>query len=141
MVWYTTQMFIVKWIHTVSTSVRVENGVRKGRVLFPVLFNIFIEDLSAKLSSINVGCYINGVCYNHAHYTDDCVLLGPSVRALQVRFEECVSFAHCNYMLYNCKKSMCMSFYPKLFCKFQMPNVYLPSPNMGPRAQIPWCHT
>ena len=53
-------------------------------VLFPVLFNIFIEDHSAKLSNIKVDCYIYGVCYNHVNYANDCVLLAPPVIALQV---------------------------------------------------------
>jgi hypothetical protein len=125
MVWYTTQTFIVKWDNVISTSFHVLNGVRQGGVLSPVLFNIFVEDLSAKLSAAKVGCYINGVCYNHLNYADDCVLLAPSVRALQILIDECVIFSQCNDMLYNCKKSLCMSFYPKVFCNMQMPTVYL----------------
>ena len=74
----------------------MKSGVRNGGVLSPALFNIFIQDLSGKLSSINVGCYINGVCYNNVNYADDCVLLAPSFIKLQVLIAECVSFAHYN---------------------------------------------
>ena len=41
----------------------------------------------------------------------------------KIFIEECVTFARCSDMLYI--KSMCMSVYPKLFCKFQMPIIYL----------------
>ena len=87
-------MNVVKWDIALSLSFSSKIGVDKGRVLSPVLFNNFIEDLNAKMSSINVNCYTNGVWYNHVTYADDCVLLAPSVRALEIRIDESISFAH-----------------------------------------------
>ena len=46
-----------------------------------------VQHFYAKLSSINVGCYINSVCYNHS-YADDRVLLTSSGMALKVLIED-----------------------------------------------------
>ena len=41
----------------------------------PVLFNVYIDDLSKTLHSMPLGCYINNMCVNHLVYADDMVLL------------------------------------------------------------------
>ena len=125
MSWYTTQTFTVKWENIISTPFHVLNGVRQGGVLSPILFNLFIEDLSDRLSSLKLGCYMNDMCCNHLNYADDCVLLAPSQHALQTLLDECNSFANRNDMIYNCKKLFCMSFYPKEFKNFVNPTMYL----------------
>ena len=53
--------------------------------------------------------------FNHLNYADDCVLLAPSSAALQSLISICEEFANDNEMIYNTKKTMCMTFYPKSF--------------------------
>ena len=61
------------------------NGVRQGGILSPLLFNLYMDDISNTLNSSRQGCIINGVPVNHIMYADDVVLIAPS--------------AHCSYFL------------------------------------------
>ena len=125
MVWYTTQIFIIKWDNNLSESFCVTNGVRQGGVLSPKLFNVFIEELSSRLRDAKVGCHMNGISMNHLNYADDAVMLAPSVSALQTLINICDNFANEYDMIYNVKKSLCTAFIPQMYGKMHIPAVML----------------
>ena len=102
------QQFAVKWLDKVSMSFTVCNGVRKGSVLSPHLFNFFVDELSVLLSRSNIGCYLNNVCYNNLLYVDDANILAPSPPGLQKLLDICAQFAADNAMVFNSKKIVCM---------------------------------
>ena len=83
-VWFSRQCFYVKWGSVLSQSFHATNGVRKGGILSPHLFNLYINELSIRLNSQFFGCHINSICYNHLVYADDTVLLAPSLKGLQM---------------------------------------------------------
>ena len=66
-----------------SESFKSVNGVRQGGILSPLLFSVYVDELSVNLCSVPYGCYINSVCTNHIMYADDTVLIAPSPAALQ----------------------------------------------------------
>ena len=111
--WYTHQEFIVRWGFTFSNSFLVNNGVRQGGVLSPVLFNVYMDGLSSVLNTLNVGCYFNGTMINHLMYADDIVVISPSVRSMQVLLSHCDNYANRNDVKFNTKKSKSMCFKPK----------------------------
>ena len=111
--WYTTQLFYVNWDHTLSEPFNVTNGVRQGGILSPILFNVFMDDLSVLLNKEYIGCYLQGVPYNHLVYADDSVLLAPSPSALQKLINICDAYATDVELTYNTKKTVCMSILPK----------------------------
>ena len=58
-------------------------SVRQGRILYPKLLCVYVDDLSDKLVKSKVGCSIDNLCMNHVKYADDICLMAPSPAALQ----------------------------------------------------------
>ena len=50
--WYSTQSMCVKWGSQVSTSFSVLNGVRQGGVVSPLLFSLYMNQLSFELNTV-----------------------------------------------------------------------------------------
>lgn len=124
-VWYCTQSFSVKWSNIISTSFKVQNGVRQGGILSPRLFNVFIDELSDEMNTSGYGCHLNNQSYNHLQYADDSVILAPSPNALQKLVNICENFAQRYDMLYNEKKTFCMCIKSKPNISVKVPDVHL----------------
>jgi Reverse transcriptase (RNA-dependent DNA polymerase) len=52
--WYSKINAVVRWGGVLSCSFRVYNGVRRGGVLSPLLFNVYIDDLICRPDSNNL---------------------------------------------------------------------------------------
>ena len=78
---------MARWGNSLSTTFRCANGIRQGGQLFPVLFNVYTDDLNHHLQATGVGCYVGGAWVNSLSYTDDMVLLARTVTALQTLLE------------------------------------------------------
>ena len=96
MFWYSTQEFLVRWCNSVSPSFTVSNGVRQGGILSPYLDNVFVDELSSKLTESRIGCCMDKYYINHLFYADDSVLMAPSPTALQTLINTCESFLPVN---------------------------------------------
>ena len=123
--WYNNQLFCIRWDGIMSCPFKVSNGVRQGGILSPLLFNVYVDDLSVELTASRVGCNINEVFINHLIYADDTVILAPSPDALQKLIDICFKFADNNEMVVNEKKTYVMCVKPKSLKKLRVPNVYL----------------
>ena len=66
--WYSNQRLCVKWGSQLSSSFSVTNGVRQGGVLSPLLFAVYLNQLSIELNSLDIGCMVGNTCINHLVY-------------------------------------------------------------------------
>ena len=106
--WYRHQVMFVKWGSSLSTGFRVTNGVRQGGVLSPLLFNVYINDLSIQLSQTGIGGSIDGKFINHMIYADDLCIISLSSSGLQSLLNICTDYCQLHDLTFNAKKSVCM---------------------------------
>lgn len=103
--WYSNQSNFVRWANALSDEYRLSCGVRQGGLTSPRLFNLYMDDLIGELSSMHVGCHIDGVSFNNISYADDMVLLSPSIGGLRDMLKVCEKYAERHGLKYNVNKS------------------------------------
>ena len=102
------QCTCVRWGSTHSDFFHIGNGVKQGGILSPLLFNIYMDDLSLQLHRQSIGCSVGGTVVNHMLYADDIVLFAPSAKGLQKLLDISHTYG-CNYDIeYNPSKSSIM---------------------------------
>ena len=84
-----------------------------------------MDNLSDKLSELNVGCVLDNVCYNHLFYADDSVIMAPSPKALQNILCVCEEYGYTNEIVYNTNKTVCVAFLTKSLKKRNLPKICL----------------
>ena len=94
---YTRRTSAVKLGKNRTDSFSYRRGVRKGRILSPLLFNLFINELPVSFNTSNTDPFAlpNGVKLNSLLYADDLVILSKSKTGL----DNCLKALEC----YNAK--------------------------------------
>ena len=123
--WYSNQRFCVRWGRIYSTSFLVSNGVRQGGIMSPILFNVYMDDLSNILNKSGLGCHLGGVSVNNLLYADDTCILAPSPSALQRLLKLCELFACDNNVIFNAAKTKYMCLKTKTLKDLIVPDVLL----------------
>ena len=49
---------VVRWGTTISTQFTVANSVKQGGIISPILFNMYMDDLSIALNNSGIGAYL-----------------------------------------------------------------------------------
>lgn len=123
--WYANQVMHVKWDSVLSESFHVSNGVRQGGILSPVLFNVYMDELSSKLNHCKTGCVIGTNVVNHLMYADDLVLISPYSAGMQQLLKICSEFGKEQDIMYNPTKSKLMVVRSKEDKSVTLPVFYL----------------
>ena len=120
-----TQRLYVYWDSSKSQCFFMQNGIRQGSVLSPVLFNIYVDELNVELCNAGVGCHVGGRALNNFSYADDLAILAPNARSLNMLLQVCRKFAADNYISFSTEKSVCMLIRPRSMTLSDPPNIYL----------------
>ena len=83
-----------------SDFIPVNQGVRQGCILSPLLFNLFIDDLCNDLQS-DLGIQLGEFLFNCLLYADDLALMANNEKALQILLQRIGDW--CNKNLLNIK--------------------------------------
>ena len=102
--WYTHQKMCVRWGNSISPDFFVGNGVKQGGIISPILFNIYMDDLSMHLNSSGIGGYLGTAFINHLCYADDLCLISLSSSGMQQLLHICNTYAAEHQLLYNGSK-------------------------------------
>ena len=63
---------------TCATSFCVTNGVKQGGIISPILFNLYMDDLSLMPNYSGIEGYLGTSFVNHLCYADDLCLISLS---------------------------------------------------------------
>ena len=123
--WYQHQSMYVKWGSTMSSKFQVTNGVRQGGVLSPLLFDVYVNELSELLNKSGIGGNLSGTLINHMLYADDICIVSLSSSGLQHLLNICSDYCERHDLTFNAKKSMCMYFSTSINKHCGLPVIYL----------------
>lgn len=104
------QLIRTKWNGRYSRYFNIENGIRQGGILSPVLFTLYMDVLLKRLESKGIGCKIGHKYYGALGYADDLTLLCPSLQGLQDMLDICTEYGIEYDVKYNPDKSECICF-------------------------------
>ena len=107
---YCQQSACVKWRSSISPTFSVQNGVKQGGVISPVLFTLYMDVLLTQLAAKGAGCWLAGHYVGSLAYADDIILLAPSRRTLISMLETCSVFASDYNVMFNGSKSKLIVF-------------------------------
>ena len=88
----------------------MDNGVKQGGVLSPILFCVYLDELLKRLERTGVGCFIGHHFFGSVGYADDVKLLSPSITGLQTLVNTCEQFSQEYDVTFNTKKTLCICY-------------------------------
>jgi hypothetical protein len=69
----------VKWANLLSDPFTASNGVKQGGVLWPILFNLYLDQLILNITKSKVGCRVGQTYASIFAYADGVIILAPTV--------------------------------------------------------------
>ena len=112
---YTHSTMKVRWNNAYSESFPLQNCVKQGNCLSPILFTIYIDGLLERLKNAAIGCHIGRVYAGAFGYADDLALIAPSLHSLKRMILICERYAEEFSIMFNPSKS-------KLLCYNMLTN-------------------
>ena len=108
-----------------SSKFYVTNGVCQCSVLSPLLFNVYVNELSERLNKSGVDISMNGTFVNHMLYAEDICIISLSSSGLQRLLNICDNYCKLHDLIFNAKKSMYRYFSTTINKYCDLPVIYL----------------
>ena len=106
---YQNSISRVKCKHTLTDFIEIKQGVHRGSVLSPLLFNIFINDIGTTLLTEGAPIVYDSKV-NHLLYADDLVLMSTTEEGLQSNIDMVNEYCTKWGLAINTDKSKVMTF-------------------------------
>ena len=107
---YTNDTAYIKIDGKITKSFPINQGVRQGCVLSPLLFNIFMAELAKDLMALDNGLELENSKINSIFWADDIVLLCENGNQLNDMIKMIAEYCKTNKLTINCKKTKCLIF-------------------------------
>ena len=85
--WYDSSSCTVLWDGKQSRPFNINQGVKHGAILSPLLYNLFVNELLVTLEQSGLGVKIDSVYCGTPMYTDDLALIASSADELQAMLD------------------------------------------------------
>ena len=90
---YMNQYANIRWNSCFSSIFSMTNGVRQGAILSGFAYCFYVNNLFSELRRNKSGCWVRGTYLGILGYSDDSLLLAPSIGALQEMLKICEEYA------------------------------------------------
>ena len=125
---YINQFANINWNNQFSSIFSMTNGVRQGAILSGFAYCFYMNELFAILRKNRSGCWVRGTFLGILGYSDDSLLLAPSLDALQEMIKICEDYAKAHNLQFSTNrdpkkcKTKCLAFLRK---ERPLPPMYL----------------
>ena len=104
--YYKSSKGMIKQGNSISKAFAIEEGVKQGGIISPLLFNFFINDLLSQCLELNIGAKVGELNVCVIAYCDDLILLSPIKSHLRKLLSVCDEFAIKWKLQFNPLKSL-----------------------------------
>ena len=119
LIMYEKQQASVRWNNILSKPFPLNNGVKQGAVMSPMLYCVYTDGLLKLLRKKKTGCWVNGEYIGILAYADDLLLLLPTLDGLQEMIKTCEIYGNDHNLTFSTNpitnkcKTKCLAFLKK----------------------------
>ena len=121
---YTGQQVWVLWNGVTLGNFTISNGVKRGAIISPMLFCVYLDNFLIELKRAGVGCLVGNWFVAALGYSDDVVLLAPTARAMRTMLGVCDKCASEFNVIFNAKKYKCITFNKQNYFVAHAPSIH-----------------
>ena len=128
---YVNAQYCIRWNGVTSECFSIQNGVKQGGVISPLMFTLFLDSLCLRVINSKLGCHIGSKCVSILVFADDILILCPSRSATQKILNICHEFTEEVGLRFNPGKCKVILFGVEGIAHLSLGGVLLKCESMG----------